>query len=745
MLALTIIIIGSLSLMVESDQLAPPSDSRHSEAVSLPSGIAVWSENFTTRVSTFWIAVTCPSESDCEQLNLTVTDSAGTQFTTSGRFHLELMGNVSYGLTNVMLTREGITTQELAVSYIFHDTHSGEFGDAPSQLPNPQEDSSEWPLAEVDGCKSFHSCGVVDRTEIDAQAVWLNGTLESIDDSDTFRLNSSEGDLIEIEVTAISSDITLEVWNRSQEALNLVTQQQFNSGSGFSPSRLILEQTTDETWISIGGMGSELSLYSLRLANHSQSYELHDDQIDMDLPQNPIFHTLMNGSASGHLISGDEGDSVILQGTGSRSVITLDWYLSAPAEMQILTLDGTWKTTHILTDSQGTLTFTTPEDSASTGVRVVNASQPLIWQIEYQNQGPWDGGWFGDAPDNIPTAEIDTFLFPKLATVGSSLSGEVGGEDIRDVYLVQRVAGTPYHSILSVTIEGDPGSCTLKLIQLNTTSYADWSIIAWNESEMVGQQSTGAIDLPYGLHAVMVESNINETTDYSITWQWVENGEEPEEEAEWEDYSDSMTGFYIIIGIVFLMPLMVAYFWSLKEKGVGEIQEHQRRRLDRLLERLTAADPANQNDPHALLHALDTLRDTDWEKLLIQWGKPLTRHTTDGLDVAIWQLSATQGNLSVAVGLNVEDGEWTLAAMRFQAIEGGEWAVVSSTPEAMFEGDEVFLGNLKQESRHFYRIDLAGGAGGFDLILSGMMNDEPIAAIPTQAALISTQNFGEEE
>jgi len=57
----------------------------------------------------------------------------------------------------------------------------------------------------------------------------------------------------------------------------------------------------------------------------------------------------------------------------------------------------------------------------------------------------------------------------------------------------------------------------------------------------------------------------------------------------------------------------------------------------------------------------------------------------------------------------------------------------------LFDGDEVFLGDLKAKTNQFLRIDLQGDADGFDLILSGLVGGKPVAAIPTKAVLNSLE------
>ena len=144
-------------------------------------------------------------------------------------------------------------------------------------------------------------------------------------------------------------------------------------------------------------------------------------------------------------------------------------------------------------------------------------------------------------------------------------------------------------------------------------------------------------------------------------------------------------------------------------------------------------------DPNALIHALESLADTDWMALLSEWGSPLVRHTTESLDLVVWELSSGENHISLTIGLTLQKEEWNLAGIRFQAIEGSEWRISNVVPENLFDGDEVFLGDIKEKTSLFFRIDLDGEAKGFDLILSGLVGGKPVAAVPTRAAILEEE------
>ena len=706
-----------------------------SSNVELGEGEAVWSETLDVRGSPFWISVDCPSESNCEELNLTVTDSWGSEFSTTGRFHLELSGNLSAGLTTIQITREGVTSQALLVSRIFFDLDSGEFADTPPQLPNPGENTAGWRLIDMAGCNSLSDCGAIDRSTIDDSAVWWNGSLDSIEDSDTFQLNASDGDIIEIEFSAFSNDVFIEFWSRTANDLQLISQQQFMAGSSNPPERLLVEVKNDEIWVSVYPASNQPGLYSLRFASHSAELETSYGET---VSEPWVAPTIADETMSGHLTTDDSGDTIRLD-AGSRSKFMVDWTISSAADIHFQSRIGTWVVSHNESNLSGSIQFTVPANADAAAITFTNASEPLIWTLTTTSLGPNDGATPGDASDSQPNGEADTLDWTIMQSESGYTSGTIGGADIRDVYLIEREIGYPYRSLLTATIESDPGTCVLKLVQLNTTAYNAWTTVSWNLTEMQGQQATTTLDLPHGRHLLVIESNITSEVDYTVNWAWLTpEGAEPTD-GEWIDYSDEVGTFYIVIGLVLLSPMMVVIYWRWKGGGVLQLETHEKRRLKRLRERLIAADPSNLKDPNALLHALESLADTDWDALVMEWGKPLTRHTTESLDLIVWGLTANEGERSVTVGLRLLSEEWTLAAIRFQAVEGSEWTVTSVTPESLFDGDEVFLGDLNAKTNRFLRIDMEGVADGFDLILSGLVGGKPVAAVPTKAVLTTSE------
>ncbi len=708
---------------------------KNTDAIELSVGDTVWNESITIRESQFWIYISCPSETNCEEINLTVSDSIGTQFSTTGRFHLELVGNLSAGQASIVVTRDGDTSQELIISHIFFDLNSGEFIDAPSQIPNPGEDDSGWPVIEMDGCKTLVECGKLDRTVIDKGASWWNGTLDDSEDSDSFRLNSSNGDLIEIGIAAHSIDLSIELWKRTESNLELISQEQFISGIVNQSSRMLISQQDGELWMTVRTIDVYSGLYSLRFAKHSPSDETTFGDAALAPWIAPIFSET---TISGHLTNGDDGDSIRLEAS-SRSEFTIDWWLSGDADVYFQARIGSWIIVDHQSNTTGSSSFVVPPGADAAAITFNNSTEPLIWSLSITSHGPNDGGKPGDAPDNHPSGEAEILGWEILQSESGETNGVIGGDDVRDVYLISREEGFPDRNWLSATLESDPGSCSLKLMEMNTSSYVDWNIISWNISEMEGQQSSVGLELPHGRHLMVVESHTNEEVEYSIHWSWIDLESDESIDGEWIDYSSEINDFFIIIGFLLLSPWILIAYWRWKSGGNLELQAHEKRRLRRLRERLTQADPNDKMDPNALIHALESLADTDWMALLSEWGSPLVRHTTESLDLVVWELSSGENHISLTIGLTLQKEEWNLAGIRFQAIEGSEWRISNVVPENLFDGDEVFLGDIKEKTSLFFRIDLDGEAKGFDLILSGLVGGKPVAAVPTRAAILEEE------
>ena len=80
------------------------------------------------------------------------------------------------------------------------------------------------------------------------------------------------------------------------------------------------------------------------------------------------------------------------------------------------------------------------------------------------------------------------------------------------------------------------------------------------------------------------------------------------------------------------------------------------------------------------------------------------------------------------IGIHVIEGDWELAALRFDAPDGAAYEVVSVEPRFLHQGEEVFLDALSEGHRTFLMIGLQGSAPSVDIELNGRINNQPFAA-----------------
>jgi len=711
--------------------------------------VANWSKTISARAGPFFVSVDCTSGPDCKELNLTITDSSGTEFLASGRFHFVLEGNVSYGNVTILVEREAGTSQHIEVRSIFLDPLHGEFGDAPPSPPLPGESADGHPFLEGGTCGNLTTCA--GAISWGADSYW-NGSIDNADDSDAIRLVADEGDVFAIRMVGVTGEIVVEAWERTDTELNMIKSETHNSPSNIThPEWMILEQKPgSDLWLVVSSMDGETGLYSLIALLGDASAETDYGET----PANPWSGPEFPGPSqqlTGYLTTFDDGDSIRLE-VGSRSILGFAYSANAPFQVQLHIRAGTWN----LLDSWNSSEFggthfvnapgeiTLPEGTDAAALTILNASDTTFWHLIVHRSGPEDGNLLGDSHDNYAADQGSAVGYSEHIGESGSISGTIGGEDNRDVYLIAREEGFPDRSWLGATLAGEMGCCSVRVVQLNTSLYSPWPVVAQNETLLSGQQASVGMDLPHGYHLLVVESDGNETVEYTLNWGWASLGGAEVDDHEdgtgnWIDYRDRAKSFYIFIGFVMLSPTILIAYWRWRDGGELKLEKHEQRRLRRLKERLVAADPTDADDPNALLHALDSLADTDWRALILEWGEPMVRHTTDSLDLAVWDLAPNAGGRTVTVGLRLGKEKWTLAAVRFQAIEGAEWKVAGVTPESLFEADEVFLGDLKANTNRFLRVDIEGEAQGFDILLSGLVGGTPVAAVPAKAVLLSEE------
>jgi hypothetical protein len=107
-------------------------------------------------------------------------------------------------------------------------------------------------------------------------------------------------------------------------------------------------------------------------------------------------------------------------------------------------------------------------------------------------------------------------------------------------------------------------------------------------------------------------------------------------------------------------------------------------------------------------------------------------HRTEGLGMAVWKLdprlAKTEGAHPIMLGIHVIEGQWELAALRFDAPEGQAWEVVNVEPKFLHRGEEIFVDTMRPGNLTFLTLELKGHASNVDIELNGRCNGEASAA-----------------
>ena len=237
------------------------------------------------------------------------------------------------------------------------------------------------------------------------------------------------------------------------------------------------------------------------------------------------------------------------------------------------------------------------------------------------------------------------------------------------------------------------------------------------------------------IHAIRVEK-IGERSLTFYDFTLVNNGEVIEEKPDtFTDQSSLFASYYIFAGLFLLAPAMLVLFWNRNRWSNGlyqiEIEQHELRRLRRLRERLTnilAKDDLNEQVIDSALHQLG---DSPWQAVVEDWGAPLLRHNTKQIEICAWKI--LEGATTLLIGIRVDHSPWELAAMRVYAPEGANVSIVQVSPKHLFNGDEIFLDTLAPNSKTFLKLAIEGEPSNIGFHLSGLVDGEPLAAVPNKA------------
>ena len=377
------------------------------------------------------------------------------------------------------------------------------------------------------------------------------------------------------------------------------------------------------------------------------------------------------------------------------------------------------------------------------------------WIIEYQIIDHGDGLEKIEAPAMLPqTNQTDNQSWPLLPLEKTQVSGELSLPimDYVDVYRIETSGWDESIHLFQVVIEGDVRNLEATIWDMNQdlwipldSTNASFSMKSITISSQLGLGTHFLrIQLPNGSDSLPQEWGGNASVyayTLDIHYELVDEGEEPwfppnQEAVTWGER------VRWILGIGMLLPaILLAWNLRIQRNQAAEILENKKR-IKWVKQRIqeVGAKQASKD----LEKSLSGLALLEWEDAILSWGEPMLRHMTEGIDIAAWALDeqlTDDDSWPLLVGIKVGTDNWEIAGMRFEAPEGEPWEIKSVKPRLLSRDDEIFLDQLSSESRTFVQVNISGSAAMVSVHISGMVNEVPMAAKPSNAI----NRFQEEE
>lgn len=363
-----------------------------------------------------------------------------------------------------------------------------------------------------------------------------------------------------------------------------------------------------------------------------------------------------------------------------------------------------------------------------------------------------------DAPSVRPSSKgLSNNSWPLLNAPSEAVEGELtlSIHDTADVFKIEVVGYESSIHLIQIKVMSEH----LERLQLELwdLDQDNWEVVDERHVEPVNGKLQTALEFPPGTHFVRIShvdvanatnhtwgSNIERlpyvvTTAYTI----IDEGDEPyfppdDAAVKWGEIARW------VMGLLFLVPC--AYFglaFSTNRKIARELSiktaqlEWFKRQMD-----------SGEEQPATLRKSLDrslqAITQLDWATACDTWGPTDIEHRTESLAMAAWRLDRRLAKQSdsqpIMVGIHVIEGNWELAALRFDAPEGGSWTVGQVKPKFLHRGEEIFVDAMREGNLTFLTLELQGSATAVDIEMNGRWNGEAMAArIPSTLSMSSDE------
>ena len=387
--------------------------------------------------------------------------------------------------------------------------------------------------------------------------------------------------------------------------------------------------------------------------------------------------------------------------------------------------------------------FAYPNASAA----IITIEAPVFWVVMFLfDYSDFSSG--SEAPSLLPmNVDSDNSSYPLLPIDDLAHHAELtlSVHDISDVYKIEIDAWEDSQHLIQITAEGDVQSLQLEMWDIDQETWLQNDFIETNYSN--GKLQT-ALQVGRGTHFVRVSlidgeqlldtqnstwGDKGDSISYQLSTQYtlIDEGEQP-----WFPPSDKAIWYggvmRWILGSLFLIPVLLLALDLRKKKKFAQMMASKKERLAWFKQRLDDGTSDVKTSRSELITALVAIATLDWETGLETWGQPVAQHRTENIAIAAWvldeRLVKVKGSWPLIIGIHVLEGNWELAALRFDAPQGQPWDVVNVEPRFLYNGEEVFVDTINEGSRTFLAVELNGDSDCVDIELNGKMDDIPMAA-----------------
>ena len=661
----------------------------------------------------FWYSASCLIVS-CSGLTLEINNN-GEIISLEDSHQLEWGGNLEEGAIISLFSNTDVSINDVLIDMIMvNNLSSVEDYDLIDSIPSPGNPGNYHTLITQDNCFLGNCNSLTDGNQ---RYIEFIGVLENHSDKDSIRIFGEPGDIIVISDITSDNDIKIELWHRNNSIKQLISNDLTEYENLFEYPQ------ESELWIRIiSTSDDEVQPYKFKLYRNNQTNEFGDGG-ELQIPWNHGEALTYDTSwhYESYIAKSDLNGDSILFGMGANMKISLICTATNEGTIFELFLIDYYGNKENISFANGLCPDIIESNENTSSLEIwIKSNETTRWNLSLNPLRLMDGMKFSDAPESkwigVPDGRWNE------AELDSETSGSLHSGDNIDIFWIRILDDNGSRVYLNEIIKSEVNYTIQEINQ--------------NNGALVNTSNGQVIVLPYGNHSLRIERRASENTEinYIFKLEYLGEYEAPEIE-DYEDLSWMFNNFYILIGVLMLSPLMIVLFWNrgmILRRGDGsiEIQQHERKKLIRIRERISKQISENSDLKGTLDSALMQLGESPWGSINEIWGLPELRHLTEQIEICAWKIS--EDNKNLLLGLKTSDWAWEVASIRLNYPEGNKLSIIDVSPSFLSKEDEIFLDTLPKKSQIFLRIALEGKPANLALELSGLIEGEPLVATPNK-------------